>query len=214
MHRRPSCCFLRHLPPEESLATFQLDQLNASLRSGEVVGIGLDSSEADFPPTLFQDLYQQAKDLGIRRTAHAGEEGPASYIRDALDLLEVSRIDHGVRLVTDPALLERVAAQGTLLTVCPWSNVFLKGVKTVSELPIRRFLDAGVKFSINSDDPAYFGNHYILDNYCAVQDAFGLSIEEWKGICEASIGGSWCNQERKEVLSSRLRTVVAEHLQL
>ncbi len=206
-----SCCFLRHLPVTDSLATFNLSELQTSIRCGEVVGIGLDSSENGFPPTLFKDIYQQAKALGIRRTAHAGEEGPPSYIRDALDTLEVGRIDHGIRLANDPALLERVAAQKTLLTVCPWSNVFLKGAKSVSELPIRLFLDAGVQFSINSDDPAYFGNHYILDNYCAVQDAFGLSAQEWKSICEASIHGSWCDEPRKQQLLSKLEAVIADH---
>ncbi|KAK5163495.1 adenine deaminase [Saxophila tyrrhenica] len=207
------CCFLRHLPVPDSLAAFNIPELQASLTNGSVAGIGLDSSESGFPPLLFKDLYQQAAAFGIRRTAHAGEEGPASYIRDALDTLGVSRVDHGVALVQDRELMARVAEQGTLLTVCPWSNVFLKGVRSVSELPIREFLDAGVQFSINSDDPAYFGNHYILDNFCAVQEAFNLSVDEWRRVCEAGIRGSWCSEQRKAEMLERLERVVAKYEQ-
>ena len=120
-----------------------------------MIGIGLDSSESGFPPELFQTLYAGAKSLGLKRTAHAGEEGPAKFIEDSLNLLGVERIDHGIRLAEDPQLLERVAKQGTMLSVCPISNVLLRCVSKVAELPIRKFLDAGVRFSINSDDPAY-----------------------------------------------------------
>ena len=202
------CCFLRHLPVPESLATFDLDELQASLENRAVIGIGLDSSELGFEPSLFKDLYQKARTLGINRTAHAGEEGPASYIRDALDILDVSRIDHGIRLADDTALLERVVDQGTLLTLCPLSNVLLRCVSSVAELPILEFLDAGVQFSINSDDPAYFVGHYILDNYCAVQEAFDLSVDDWRRICAGSITGSWCGEERKGELLGRLEAVL------
>lgn len=153
------CCFLRHLPPKDCHATFQLPELQASLRSsakeGEVIGIGLDSSELAFPPQLFKDVYASAASLGLRCTAHAGEEGPAEYIRSALDDLKVERIDHGIRLAEDEALLQRVVEQGTLLTMCPLSNVLLRCVSKVEEVPIRKFLEKGVRFSINSDDPAY-----------------------------------------------------------
>lgn len=191
------CCFLRHLPVPDSLSTFAMNEVQASLQSGEIMGVGLDSSEMGFEPALFMDIYAKAKSLGLKRTAHAGEEGPASYIRSALDDLNVQRIDHGIRLADDAALLERVAREGTLLTICPISNVLLRCVGSVADLPLRKFLDAGVNFSINSDDPAYFGGNYILDNYCAVQDAFDLSVEEWKGIVEASVRGSWCSEGRK-----------------
>lgn len=176
-----------------------------------VAGIGLDSSEAPFPPELFEEIYSEAKGLGIRRTAHAGEEGPASFMRDSMDILDVGRIDHGIKLRDDVELLKRVAADRTLLTVCPWSNVLLRCVTSVAELPIREFLDAGVQFSINSDDPAYFGNHYILDNYCAVQDAFQLSVEEWEAICNAGIRGSWCSERRKEEMVVMVEAVVRQH---
>lgn len=202
------CCFLRHLPAQECLSTFEMDEVQSALKQGLVSGIGLDSSEKDRPPELFKEIFQRAKTSGFRRTAHAGEEGPASYIRDALDILSVDRVDHGVRLINDSELMKRVAEEKILLTICPISNVFLKGVSSVSELPIRKFLDAGVAFSINSDDPAYFGNNYILDNYCEVQKAFELSVEEWDRICQNSIRGSWCDEDRKKELYDRLRKVI------
>ncbi|KAL1587609.1 Adenine deaminase [Cladosporium halotolerans] len=202
------CCFLRHLPAQASLATFHLPALQASFASGAVRAIGLDSSEAGFPPHLFADLYADARALGLNLTAHAGEEAPPEYIRSALDDLHVSRIDHGRRLPEDPELLARVAAQGTLLTLCPISNVFLRGVGSVSELPVREFLDAGVKFSINSDDPAYFGGNYIGENYAAVQRAFALSVGEWEGVCRAAIEGSWCGEGRKGEMRGELERVV------
>jgi adenosine deaminase len=203
------CCFLRHLPASDCLATFQLDSVQESFRRGDVLGVGLDSSESAFPPEWFRDIYAAAKTLGLRRTAHAGEEGPAKYIENALDHLEVERIDHGIRLADDPALLDRIAQQGTMLTVCPLSNVLLRCVARVADLPIRQFLARGVPFSINSDDPAYFGNHYILDNYVAVQDAFALTVAEWRRICENSIRGSWCSDERKRELLHRLEIAIA-----
>ncbi|KXT11192.1 hypothetical protein AC579_831 [Pseudocercospora musae] len=202
------CCFLRHLPVADCRSTFALDKVQESFRSGSVIGIGLDSSEKPFPPEWFEDLYKDAKSLGLRRTAHAGEEGPSEYIQSALDVLRVERIDHGIRLAEDQQLLERVARDGTLLSVCPMSNVLLRCVRQVADLPIRKFLDSGVKFSINSDDPAYFGNHYLLDNYIAVQNAFQLSVADWNTICENSIRGSWCSDTRKAEMLAKLKEVV------
>lgn len=157
--------FLRHLPAQDGLSLIHLDTVQTSLRNGDVIGIGLDSSEVDFPPELFTSIYQVAGDLGVKRTAHAGEEGPAAYIKNSLDHLLVDRIDHGIRLAEDHELLKRVAEERVLLSVCPISNVFLRCVDSVADLPIRTFLEHGVRFSINSDDPAYFGGNYILDNY-------------------------------------------------
>jgi adenosine deaminase len=202
------CCFLRHLPVPECVETFKNADVQASFKNGAVTGIGLDSSEKPFPPELFEEIYAGAKELGIRRTAHAGEEGPPTFIANALDVLKVERIDHGIRLAEDEELLQKVAKDGTMLSVCPLSNVLLRCVKEVKEVPIRKFLDMGVKFSINSDDPAYFGG-YVLDNYCAVQEAFDLSIAEWSGICRAGIEGSWCSQARKDELLARLADVTA-----
>jgi adenosine deaminase len=202
-------CFLRHLPAQDSVSTFDHADVQDSFASGIITGIGLDSSELGFPPELFEGLYRKAHGQGLRRTAHAGEEGPVEFIADALNMLGVERIDHGIRLADDGALMEMVAAKGTLLTVCPLSNVVLRCVKEIKDVPIRKFLDAGVKFSINSDDPAYFGGH-ILDNHCAVQEAFGLELGDWEGISRASIEGSWCSDARKSELVQALDTVLAE----
>ena len=202
------CCFLRHLPTSDALETFQSEDVRASFQSGKIVGIGLDSSEADFPPQLFTEVYQGAAALGLRRTAHAGEEGPPSYIDSALVHLKSERIDHGIRLVEDPVLLEKVAREGILLSTCPISNVLLRCVSSVGELPLRTFLNKGVRFSINSDDPAYFGNNYILDNYIAVQEAFHFSVGEWGTICRNAIQGSWCADSRKEEMLTRLAAVI------
>lgn len=203
-------CFLRHLSAEDAETTYGEAVSLGHFSDGTVVGIGLDSSEVGFPPEIFREVYAAAKSAGMRRTAHAGEEGDASYISGALDICDVERIDHGIRLVEDEALLKRVAGNKTLVTVCPLSNVRLKCVKKVADLPIRRFLDEGVRFSINSDDPAYFGG-YILDNYCAVQEAFGLSVAEWKSIADGAIQGSWCDEERKKVLLEKVQSCVAKY---
>ena len=198
-------CFLRHLPATEAEATFT--QAKADLLNGTLAGVGLDSSEKGFPPGLFKTVYESAKEAGIRRTAHAGEEGDASSVRGALKDLDVMRIDHGIRLADDEALLKEVADRGLLVTMCPLSNVRLRCVQNVRELPVRIFLDKGVQFSINSDDPAYFGG-YILDNYCAVQEAFGLKIGEWEGIARAAVQGSWCGEERKRVMLETLEKLM------
>lgn len=201
-------CFLRHLPVTESLALVNTEVVLGSLKSGRVRGVGLDSSERDFPPALFKEVYAVAKRVGARLTAHAGEEGPAEYIRSALDDLKVSRIDHGIALARDGELMRRVAEEKVLLSVCPKSNVLLRCVEKIADLPIRQFLEAGVRFSVNSDDPAYFGG-YILSNYCALQEAFGLGVEEWATICTNGIEGSWCGDDRKGVLLGELESVLA-----
>ena len=194
-------CFLRHLPVEDSRMTYA--QAGMDLETGRVAGLGLDSSEKDFPPGAWKEIYGTAKTKGIRRTAHAGEEGPVEYIREALNELDVERIDHGIRLAEDTNLMREVAEKKILVTLCPLSNVRLQCVENVKELPIRTFLDNGVMFSINSDDPAYFGG-YILQNYCAVQEAFNLTAREWEGITKAAMEGSWCNYSRKKHLLEEL----------
>lgn len=190
-------CLLRHLPLEDSKRTY--DQAKLDLETGLLAGLGLDSSEKAFPPRAWKEIYGTAKTKGIRRTAHAGEEGPVEYIREALSELDVERIDHGIRLAEDEDLMREVADKRILVTMCPLSNVRLRCVKRIKELPIRKFLDSGVSFSINSDDPAYFGG-YILDNYCAVQEAFRLEPREWESITKAAVEGSWCNNSRKHSL--------------
>lgn len=190
-------CFLRHLPASEANETFAVADSLGHFSDGTVAGIGLDSSEVGFPPELFREVYEKAREKGINRTAHAGEEGDASYISGALDILHTTRIDHGVRLIENEELMQRVVREKILVTFCPLSNVRLRVAEKVADLPVRKWLDSGVQFSINSDDPAYFGG-YILDNYVAVQEAFDLSVEEWKGVAIASIKGSWCSEGRKQ----------------
>lgn len=198
-------CFLRHLPVIEAEHTFRAAE--EDLRSGILAGVGLDSSEKDFPPGVWRGVFEKATALGGRKTAHAGEEGPVEYIREALKELNVERIDHGIRLVDDPELMQEVARRRSLVTLCPLSNIRLRCVQTIEELPIRTFLENGVQFSINSDDPAYFGG-YILDNYCAIQDAFSLTVKEWDRIARAAVEGSWCDDERKKTILQQVREVV------
>ena len=201
-------CFLRHLPVIDAQKTF--DEIKGDLVSGKLAGVGLDSSERGYPPGSWKDIYSQAKALNVRRTAHAGEEGPVDYIREAIRELDVERIDHGIRLAEDPELMHEIAEKRVMVTVCPLSNVRLKCVENVSELPIRQFLDKGIRFSLNGDDPAYFGG-YILDNYCAVQDAFDLKLDDWKRIAHGAVDGSWCDEARKKEISYRLEEVFANH---
>ena len=197
-------CFLRHLSAEDADVSFEKAVSLGHFSDGTLAGIGLDSSEVGFPPEIFREVYDKAFNAGIHRTAHAGEEGDSTYISRALDICRTERIDHGIRLVDDEALLKRVAKDKTLVTMCPLSNVRLRCVTKVADLPVRKFLDEGVRFSINSDDPAYFGG-YILDNYCAVQEAFKLSIKDWLFIAEGSIEGSWCDESRKKELLQKIK---------
>lgn len=206
-------CFLRHLPVQEARVTMDEAVKGGYFEGGEervIEALGLDSSEVGFRPELFREMYVEAEKKGVRRTAHAGEEGDPTYISGALDGLHVERIDHGIRLIEDAELMGRVVKEGIMLTVCPLSNVCLQVVQHVGQLPIRKFLEAGVKFSLNSDDPAYFGG-YILNNYCAVQDAFDLSVEEWRTIAENSIQGSWCDKARKDELLGMLEECVTKY---
>ena len=194
-------CFLRHMPVESAEAAYQ--EALPDLKSGLVSGIGLSSAEKGNPPRLFESIYASAETEGIRRTAHAGEEADVSYMQDALDNLHIQRADHGIKLTEDPRLMAEFAKRKILITMCPLSNLKLRCVKEISDLPIRTYLDNRVRFSINSDDPAYFGG-YILANYCAVQEAFDLSVEEWTSIVSASIEGSWCSESRKEEMFDQL----------
>ncbi len=201
-------CVLRHLPVPESESMYV--EAEGDLQCGKLSGLGMDSSEKGFPPGLFKNIYGKAKEAGIKRTAHAGEEGPVEYIREALSELGVERVDHGIRLAEDQGLMREVADRKILITVCPLSNVRLRCVQSVQELPIKTFLEHGVQFSINSDDPAYFGG-YILDNYCAVQEAFGLSVKAWEGIAKAAVNGSWCDDRRKASILADVDRVVSQY---
>ncbi|MHB8252553.1 MAG: adenosine deaminase [Acidiferrobacter sp.] len=179
-------CFLRHLSEDDAFAT--LAQAKPFLDS--IDGFGLDSAERDYPPRQFQRVFAKVRALNKLVVAHAGEEGPPSYITEALDLLQAVRIDHGVRAVEDPAVLKRLADEGIALTVCPLSNVRLCVYPTMKDHALPVLLDAGVKVTINSDDPAYFGG-YMNDNIRAVQSAFHFDIKTWATLGRNSIEASW-----------------------
>jgi adenosine deaminase len=199
-------CFLRHLPVEHAFRT--LEQARPFLLDGTLAGVGMDSSEVGFQPELFKEVFASSKATGTRLTAHAGEEGGPEYVSGALEHLKLERIDHGLSITNDAALMKLVAERGLLVTTCPVSNLKLKCIKSIKDAPVRKFLDAGVKFSINSDDPSYFGA-YIQDCYCAVQDAFNLSTKEWELIVRNSINGSWCNDRRMSELNQNLDDFMA-----
>lgn len=203
-------CMLRHCPVEECLDLVK--SAKTLIENNVISGLGLDSAEKPFPPELFVECYQLAKSYNsnLQLTAHAGEEGGPDYVKNSLDLLETTRIDHGVRSIEDKELIRRLADQKTMLTVCPLSNVKLQVVKDVSELPLQELLDNNVPFSINSDDPAYFGG-YILQNYLEVYTRFGWTKAVWAKIAKQSIEGSWCDAKRKAELLAEVEAVVNKH---
>ncbi|GGB85966.1 adenine deaminase [Marinobacterium zhoushanense] len=178
--------FLRHLSEEDAVVTLQ----QALPWREHFVAVGLDSSEKGNPPEKFQRVFDQARALGLKAVAHAGEEGPADYIAQALDLLKVVRIDHGVRCSDDPVLVQRLIDQQTPLTVCPLSNTRLKVFSDMSEHNIMQLLERGMRVTINSDDPAYFGG-YLLDNYLAVRDALGMTREQAVQLARNSLTSSF-----------------------
>ncbi|MBV9510996.1 MAG: adenosine deaminase [Caulobacteraceae bacterium] len=161
-------CFLRHLSEEEAFATLKA----AEPWLDQIVGVGLDSAELGHPPEKFARVFAAAGERGLKRVAHAGEEGPPDYVRQALDVLKVDRLDHGNRALEDEGLTERLAREGMALTVCPLSNLKLRVVGRMADHPIARMLALGLKATVNSDDPAYFGG-YITDNYRAIAGAVG-----------------------------------------
>jgi adenosine deaminase len=166
-------CFLRHLSQGSAFRTLQ-DALPWRER---ITGVGLDSSELGHPPSKFREVFARAAELGFKRVAHAGEEGPPEYVTEALDLLGVDRIDHGNRSLEDPLLVERLSRMHTPLTVCPQSNLRLAVIRDMREHPIRLMLENGLKATVNSDDPAYFGG-YMNENFHALIDALALTREE------------------------------------
>lgn len=185
-------CFLRHLSEDDALRALE----QALPWREKLAGVGLDSSEKGHPPAKFARAFAKAKAEGLRRTAHAGEEGPASFVRDALDLLGAERVDHGVRAAEDPELMRRLSAESVPLTVCPLSNVKLRVFDTLERHNLRRFLDGGVRVSLHSDDPAYFGG-YADDCYRETARALALSDAELKTLARNSFLGSWLPEAEK-----------------
>jgi adenosine deaminase len=168
------------------MATFEA----AAPWHGELLGIGLDSSEAGNPPERFTEVFAAARAAGLHAVAHAGEEGPAAYIAGALDHLGAERIDHGVRCEDDDALVDRLTAEGVALTMCPLSNLALRVVYRLEDHNLARLLRRGVRVTVNSDDPAYFGG-YVVDNYVAAADALELSHDELRTLARTSLEASF-----------------------
>jgi adenosine deaminase len=179
-------CFLRHLSADSALRTLA----EALPFRDWIAGVGLDSSERNHPPAGFAEVFSQARAAGLLAVAHAGEEGPAAYIEQALDLLGVARVDHGVRCVENPRLVERLAREQVPLTVCPLSNVRLRIFDTLESHNLKRLLDLGLRVTVNSDDPAYFGG-YLTANLLAVQRALDLGHEDIHRLAQNAFTASF-----------------------
>ena len=196
--------FLRHLSEEEAFAT--LEEATAWL--DRITAVGLDSSEVGHPPEKFARVFAADRAKGLKLVAHAGEEGPPEYVRQALDLLDVDRIDHGNRSLEDAALVARLADEGMTLTVCPLSNLKLCVVDRIEDHPIDAMLAQGLRATINSDDPAYFGG-YVADNYRAVAAARGLDRATLATLARNSFTGSFLPPDAVAAHLARLDAFVA-----
>lgn len=185
-------CFLRHLSEEDALKTLE----EALPYRNLFIGVGLDSSERGHPPEKFARVFARCRELGLHLVAHAGEEGPAQYITNALDILHVERIDHGVRCVEDPALVKRLAEQGTALTVCPLSNIKLCVFDKMEQHNLKTLLEQGLKVTINSDDPAYFGG-YLHTNFLATFEGLDLDAGHAYTLARNSLEASFVSDEVK-----------------
>ncbi|MFJ6001093.1 adenosine deaminase [Arthrobacter sp. NPDC092385] len=187
--------FLRDRPASEALGVLR----DLLAMKAPIVGIGLDSAEVGYPPSLFAEVYDAARAAGLKCIAHAGEEGPPAYVREALDILRVDRLDHGIRCLEDEALVERLVAERVPLTVCPLSNVRLRAVDTIGDHPLPEMLARGLNVSVNSDDPAYFGG-YVDDNVAALQEAFGLGADDLATLAANSFRSAFLDEGRRAVL--------------
>lgn len=196
-------CFLRHLSEEAAFATLE----QALPYKDQIIAVGLDSSEVGHPPSKFERVFAKAREAGFLVVAHAGEEGPAAYVWEALDLLKVNRIDHGVRSEEDLALMQRLIAEKMPLTVCPLSNLKLCVVDDMQQHNIRRLLQQGVHVTVNSDDPSYFGG-YMNDNFIAIAEALDLSNEELKQLAINSFEASFITDADKEQWINQIRALV------
>ena len=200
-------CFLRHLSAEAAMQTLQLAQPYKDW----IVGVGLDSSERDRPPSLFKEVFDRARERGYRSVAHAGEEGPAEYVWEALRLLKSERIDHGVRSTEDEELMAYLIRQQVPLTVCPLSNVKLCVFEDMREHNIKQMLDCGVCVTINSDDPAYFGG-YMLENFTAAQRDLGMTKADLIKISRNAIQAAFIEEDDKARLRQELDDFARQHL--
>ncbi|MFT7463542.1 MAG: adenosine deaminase [Pseudohongiellaceae bacterium] len=197
-------CFLRHLSEESAHEALE----EALPFKDRFVGVGLDSSELGHPPSKFEAVFARAREAGLHTVAHAGEEGPPEYIHQALDLLQVRRIDHGVRCLEDEALVVRLVAEQVPLTVCPMSNVKLRVFDTMGDHTLAELLDRGLCVTVNSDDPAYFGG-YAADNLFAAQQALDLSRDHVIQLARNSLQASFLDDARKLLLLAELDAFIS-----
>lgn len=200
-------CFLRHLDETSAMQT-----LDASLEFKDwIAGVGLDSSENGHAPSKFRRVFEKALHEGYHTVAHAGEEGPAEYVREALDLLRVTRIDHGNRSLEDEALVRDLALRKIPLTICPLSNLRLNVVNDLKDHPLKRMMDKGLMVTVNSDDPAYFGG-YLNENYLAVTTALGLTKSDVCQLAKNSFSGSLMEEEQKQEFIQKAEAFYRENL--
>jgi adenosine deaminase len=199
-------CFLRHLPEEEAFAT--LAQAEPYL--DRIAGVGLDSSELGHPPSKFAAVFKAARAKGLKLVAHAGEEGPPAYVWEALDILAVDRIDHGNRALEDEGLVARLVRAGMTLTVCPLSNLKLCVVDQLAAHPLKRMLDLGLRVTVNSDDPAYFGG-YLGENWLATAKALGLGRADLAELARNSFTGSFLDSATIERHLGAIDAYLAAH---
>lgn len=185
-------CFLRHLDEAAAIDTLKA----AEPWLDRIAGVGLDSSEVGHPPSKFRHVFERAGQMGLKRVAHAGEEGPPAYVWEALDLLHIDRMDHGNRSMEDPRLIERLADERMTLTVCPLSNLKLCVVKDLKDHPVPEMLRRGIHVTLNSDDPAYFGG-YVNDNYRQLAQAVGLTLQQVTLLARNSFEGSFLDEAGK-----------------
>jgi len=192
--------FLRHLDEDSAMACFEA----CLAHRDRICGFGLDSAERGNPPSKFARVFARVRAEGFHVVAHAGEEGPAEYVTEALDLLGAQRIDHGIHAMDDEAVVQRLVDETIVLTVCPLSNVRLRVVPDMAAHPLARMLARGLKVTINSDDPPYFGG-YIGDNYLAVQQALGLDREALVAMTQNAIDGAFIDAVRHDLLQQELQ---------
>ncbi|WP_206951594.1 adenosine deaminase [Trinickia acidisoli] len=196
-------CFLRHLSEADALATYEAALPLFDTYAHRLIGIGLDSSERGHPPSKFERVFAKARARGLKLVAHAGEEGPPSYVHEALDVLKVDRVDHGVRSIEDPALVARLADSRIALTVCPLSNVKLRVFDDMKQHTLKQLLAQGIAVTVNSDDPAYFGG-YVNANYFATAEALELNEQEVYTIIRNGFEASFVSPAEREALIGKL----------
>ena len=192
-------CFLRHLSEEDAFKTLEM----ALPHKDKIIGVGLDSSEIGHPPSKFERVFSKAREEGFLALAHAGEEGPPEYIWEALNILKIDRLDHGNRALEDEALVQKLVQMDIALTVCPLSNLKLCVVKNLREHPLKIMLNKGLRATVNSDDPSYFGG-YMNDNLISITKELDLAKDDLVVLVQNSIDASFLGESQKSNLTKKL----------